>query len=426
MPGIVLIGTQWGDEGKGKITDILADDMDMVVRYQGGNNAGHTIVEGDYQLKLHLVPSGILYPQVTPIIAAGVVIDPKVLLEEINSLEEKGINTSKLVISGNAHLIMPYHRAIDAATELKLGKSKIGTTKKGIGPAYADKAARIGIRVQDLLDEKIFVEKLRQALKLKNELLKKIYNLPEFKLEEVADEYLSYAARLKNHIDDTSKIVNQALDLKKRVLFEGAQGTLLDINHGTYPFVTSSSPVAGGACAGTGVGPLKINHVVGVVKAYVTRVGSGPFPTEETGDIGKIMRQRGVEYGTTTGRSRRCGWLDIPILRYAIRINGINRLVMTKLDVLSTFKKVKICTGYLYNGKLINEYPYHQTIFHNCQPVYQEMPGWERDITNSRSLDELPAAAQNYINKISQLVGVNFDIISVGPERGQTISLKRI
>ncbi len=426
MPGIVLIGTQWGDEGKGKITDILADDMDMVVRYQGGNNAGHTIVEGDYQLKLHLVPSGILYPQVTPIIAAGVVIDPKVLLEEINSLEEKGINTSKLVISGNAHLIMPYHRAIDAATELKLGKSKIGTTKKGIGPAYADKAARIGIRVQDLLDEKIFVEKLRQALKLKNELLKKIYNLPEFKLEEVADEYLGYAARLKNHIDDTSKIVNQALDLKKRVLFEGAQGTLLDINHGTYPFVTSSSPVAGGACAGAGVGPLKINHVVGVVKAYVTRVGSGPFPTEETGDIGKIMRQRGVEYGTTTGRSRRCGWLDIPILRYAIRINGINRLVMTKLDVLSSFKKVKICTGYLYNGKLINEYPYHQTIFHNCQPVYQEMPGWERDITNSRSLDELPVAAQNYINKISQLVGVNFDIISVGPERGQTISLKRI
>lgn len=426
MPGIILIGTQWGDEGKGKITDILADDMDMVVRYQGGNNAGHTVVNGDMELKLHLIPSGIFYERVVPVIAAGVVVDPRVILEEIDGLEAKKISTAKLAISGSAHVIMPYHRILDAATELNLGKAMIGTTKKGVGPAYTDKCARLGIRMQDLLYLKIFREKLAQVLAIKNEMMVKLYDLPPLSFDDIVDEYTAYAERLRPYVAETSLIINSALDEGKRVLFEGAQGTLLDLDHGTYPFVTSSSPVAGGACAGSGVGPLRINKVIGIVKAYVTRVGAGPFPTEQDNEAGEAMRQAGVEFGTTTGRSRRCGWLDIPILKYAIKVNGLTSMVMTKLDVLSQFDKIRLCIGYRYEGKIYDYFPPHQTIFHKCEPIYEELPGWQEDITAVRSLNNLPEAAAGYISRVSELAGVPFEIISVGPKRKETISLARI
>lgn len=426
MPGLVLVGTQWGDEGKGKITDILADDMDMVVRYQGGNNAGHTVVNGEQELKLHLIPSGILYEHVVPVIAAGVVVDPGVLLEEIDGLEAKGISTAKLVVSGSSHVIMPYHRILDEATELRLGKAKIGTTKKGVGPAYTDKYARVGIRVQDMLDLKIFRAKLEQVLTIKNELLTKVYNLSPLNFNDLVEEHAAYAERLRPYIADTSRVINDALGAGKRVLFESAQGTLLDIDHGTYPFVTSSSPVAGGACTGAGVGPLKINKVIGIVKAYVTRVGAGPFPTEQDNEIGEAMRQAGAEYGTTTGRSRRCGWLDMPILRYAIKINGLTSLVMTKLDVLSQFDQIKICVGYHYEGKVYDYFPPHQTIFHKCEPIYEDLTGWREDISAVREFDRLPLAAKDYLSRISDFAGIPFEIISVGPKRKETISLGRI
>jgi len=426
LPGIVLVGTQWGDEGKGKITDILAEDMDIVVRYQGGNNAGHTIVNGEQELKLHLIPSGIFYEHLIPIIADGVVVDPKVLLDEIDSLEKEGISTEKLLVSSSAHLIMPYHRLLDAADEHKLGKAKIGTTKKGVGPAYADKISRVGVRMQDILNLNIFKQKLRDVLKGKNELLTKIYGLPPLDFNEIVEEYSTYALRLQPYITDTPLLINQALDAGKRVLFEGAQGTLLDIDHGTYPFVTSSSPVAGGACTGAGVGPVRINEAIGIVKAYVTRVGSGPFPTEQENKIGEEMREVGVEYGTTTGRSRRCGWLDIPILKYAVAINGLTGLVMTKLDVLSNFAEIKLCTGYSYGKKTYSYFPPDQNIVHKCQPIYETLPGWQSDISAARTMDELPQAARDYIARISELSGLPFNIISVGPKRRETICLKRI
>lgn len=426
MPGIILIGSQWGDEGKGKITDILADDMQMVVRYQGGNNAGHTIIEEEHELKLHLIPSGILYPHIVPIIGAGVVVDPKVLIEEIDALQEKGVSTKKLLVSGNAHIIMPYHRLLDAQTELKLGSAKIGTTHKGVGPCYTDKAARLGIRMQDLLDMKIFRKKLGAALQIKNELLTKIYDLPPLDLEELIAEHAVYAARLRNYVTDTSLVVNKALDGGKRVLFEGAQGTLLDLDHGTYPFVTSSSPVAGGALVGVGVGPLKIDKVIGIVKAYITRVGEGPFPTEQENEIGEAMRKEGAEFGTTTGRPRRCGWLDIPILKYAVQINSLSSLVLTKLDVLSHFETIKVCTGYDYLGEHYDIFPPHQTILHKCTPVYQELPGWKSDISQARVIEDLPKEARDYVRFIEKMAGVPAEIISVGPARKQTISPGRI
>ncbi len=421
MPGTILIGTQWGDEGKGKITDILSDDMDIVVRYQGGNNAGHTVVKGDTELKLHLIPSGVLYAHIIPIIGDGVVIDPKVLIDEIEGLQVKRIHVEKLIISGNAHLIMPYHRLLDQAAETHLGKAKIGTTRRGIGPAYTDKAARVGIRVQDLLDMKIFREKLAQVLLSKNELLEKIYELPPMDLDEIVREYEGYADRLRGLIKDTSLFINQMLDSGKKVIFEGAQGTLLDLDHGTYPFVTSSSPIAGGACAGAGVGPLKIDRVTGIVKAYVTRVGSGPFPTELDDEVGRHMLDVGGEFGTTTGRQRRCGWFDGLILRYATRINGLSDMVLTKLDVLTGISPLKICVGYDYKGKIYREFPPHQTIFHKCQPVYEEHEGWTEDITGVINVADLPKAAKSYIDRIEELAGVKFSIISVGPKRSQTI-----
>ena len=421
MPATILIGTQWGDEGKGKITDILADEMDIVVRYQGGNNAGHTVVNGEQELKLHLIPSGVLYPHTVPVIADGVVVDPKILLEEMDELAARGIDIDKLIISGNAHLIMPYHRLLDQAAETHLGKAKIGTTHKGIGPAYTDKASRIGIRAQDLFDMKIFRAKLGQVLRIKNDLLTKVYELPPLDLDEIVREHEVYADRLRGRIRDTSLYINRALDDGKRVLFEGAQGTLLDLDHGTYPFVTSSSPVAGGACAGAGVGPLRIDKVTGIVKAYVTRVGSGPFPTELEDEVGTHMLEVGVEYGTTTGRKRRCGWFDAVILRYAVRINGLSDIVLTKLDVLTGLSPIKICVGYAFEGKVYDEFPPHQTIFHKCEPVYEEHEGWTEDIHEAETMADLPPAARAYVTRIEKLGGLKFSLISVGPKRDQTI-----
>lgn len=421
MPATVLIGTQWGDEGKGKITDLLADRMDMVVRYQGGNNAGHTITYGNEVLKLHLIPSGILYPHIVPVIGNGVVVNPEVLFYEIDELAKKNISSKKLKISGNAHLIMPYHLIFDEATEHKLGKSQIGTTHRGIGPAYADKASRIGIRVGDLLDIKIFRVKLEQALRQKNPILTKVYDLDSLDTDKIVDDYAGYAERLKEYVDDTSLLINKALDENKNILFEGAQGTLLDLDHGTYPFVTSSSPVAGGAAVGAGIGPLRINKVIGILKAYTTRVGAGPFPTEQQNEIGEILCEAGYEYGTTTGRKRRCGWLDGVLIKYAVRLNGLTGIALTKLDVLSRFEKIKICTGYEYEGKIYNDFPPHQTIFHKCNPVYEELEGWKTDITNIKKYDDLPSQTKNYIDRIQEIAAVPIEIISVGPERNQTV-----
>ncbi len=423
MPGTILIGTQWGDEGKGKICDLLAGDMDMVVRFQGGDNAGHTVEVGNTTLKLHHIPSGIMYPKTICIIGDGMLLNPEVLIGEMTYLESLKISTDNLIISSNAHLIMPYHIILDREGEMRLGSAKIGTTKKGIGPAYADKAKRIGIRVQDLLDEKIFEKKVVTSLEEKNEILTKIYNVEPMEANEILTEYREYTLRLKSHIRNTSLMINEGLERGDNILFEGAQGTLLDLDHGTYPFVTSSSTVAGGACGGAGVGPLKIDHVYGVAKAYVTRVGSGPFPTEDTGDIGDAMRDIGVEYGTTTGRPRRCGWFDAVLLRYAIRLNGLDGLALTKLDVLSQFDTIKICTQYRHGGETYEEFPPHQSIFHKVEPVYEEMPGWKADISGATKLEDLPKACRDYIDRIKELGKVPFKVISVGSERDQTIIL---
>lgn len=421
MAGVVLVGAQWGDEGKGKITDLISDRFDYVVRYQGGNNAGHTVIVGDQKLALHLVPSGIMYPNITPIIGNGCVIDPKVLLEEIDVVEGKGISTEKLLISANAHLIMPYHRDLDGASEKRLGKNEIGTTHRGIGPAYQDKASRLGLRMQDLFDRSIFREKVEAALIEKNAILEKIYDLPTYTVDEIAEEYLAYAERLKPHIAEISPLLNHAIDDGKSVLFEGAQGTLLDIDHGTYPFVTSSNATAGGATTGSGVGPTKIDRVLGIAKAYITRVGSGPFPTELYDADGDTLIEVGHEYGVTTGRQRRAGWYDAVIVRYAVEVNGLTDLILTKLDVLSEFETIKVCVAYEHLGKIYKTVPGHQSAFHHAKPIYEELPGWKTDITGCRTFDELPEKAQEYVKFIEELAGVPVSMIAVGPDREQTI-----
>ena len=421
MPAIVLVGAQWGDEGKGKATDLLGDTVDYVVRYQGGNNAGHTVVIGSEKYALHLLPSGILSPNVVPVIGNGVVIDPAVLLEEIRALDSRGINTSKLVISTNAHLITPYHRTIDKVSERFLGKAKIGTTGRGIGPAYADKISRIGIRVQDLFDRSILEQKLEGALHDKNQVLTKVFNRKNMAVAEILEEYLAYAEILRPYIADTSLLLDKALKAGKTVLLEGSQGTLLDVDHGTYPFVTSSNPTAGGACTGSGIGPKAITRVIGIVKAYTTRVGSGPFPTELLDDDGDKLRTIGHEYGTTTGRNRRCGWYDAPIARYAVRINGLTDFFLTKLDVLTGWEKIPVCVAYDVDGTRHDELPASQTDFHHAKPIYEYLPGWKEDISKARAITDLPKNAQDYVKYLEEISGAPMSAIGVGPGRDETI-----
>jgi adenylosuccinate synthase len=423
MPGIALVGTQWGDEGKGKVTDLLAAETDLVVRYQGGNNAGHTIVVGGERYALHLVPTGILYEHCTPVIGPGVVIDPRVLLEEIEALKGRGIDTGRLVVSGSSHLIMPYHLELDRVTERRLGRNRLGTTKRGIGPAYADKAARIGLRVQDLLDPKIFAAKLEVALKEKNLLLARVYGRLPLAKQEIQDEYLTYGEELKPYIADAVQVVQTALDRGQTVLFEGAQATMLDLDHGTYPFVTSSNPVAGGACAGAGVGPRDIERIIGISKAYCTRVGSGPFPSEADPADAEVLTEVGGEYGTTTGRKRRCGWFDAVVGRYAARLNTLTELVVTKLDVLSRFESIKVCVAYEYEGEKFESFPPHQTIFNKCRPVYEEVAGWSEDVSGARSAEDLPKEARAYLELIESLVGTRVSWASIGPGREQIVAL---
>ncbi len=422
MPATVVVGAQWGDEGKGKVVDLLAERSDVVARYQGGNNAGHTIVAGDETYKLHLVPSGILYPGTLCVIGTGTVVDPAALVKELDALESRGIALDTLRVSGNAHLIMPYHIALDGASEMRLGRFSIGTTRRGIGPCYQDKAARIGIRAQDLLDPKILVAKLRIALETKNELMEVLYKLPRMDAEEIAEGLYPHAERLRPFITDTSLLVDQALREGKRVLMEGAQGTMLDLDHGTYPFVTSSNPIAGAACSGIGIGPGRIDRVLGVSKAYTTRVGEGPFPTEIDDDAGRHMLEQGHEFGTTTGRQRRCGWLDLVALRYAARLSGFTELALTKLDVLSGLPTVRLCVAYrTREGEQLSELPYHQTVFHGCTPVYRDMPGWDDDLTGCRELADLPAAAREYVQAIAEAVEVPITLIGTGQGRHQII-----
>ncbi|MGI8413132.1 MAG: adenylosuccinate synthase [Solirubrobacteraceae bacterium] len=422
MPGIVIIGAQWGDEGKGKVTDLLAERADAVVRFQGGNNAGHTIVRGGQTWKLHLMPSGILHPGKLCVIGNGVVIDPKVLTDELDQLRHRGIDTSALRISANAHLIMPYHMMLDHAGEAKLGKLQIGTTRRGIGPCYADKAARLGIRVQDLLDEKILKKKIVAALEPKRLSLRPFAKDPRLDLQAMTEEYLTYGHRLERYVADTSRLVQQRLDRGELVVFEGAQGTLLDIDHGTYPFVTSSNPVAGAACTGAGVGPKDIDEVWGVTKAYGTRVGSGPFPTELDGPLADEMRESGGEYGTTTGRARRVGWLDLVALRYASRLNSLTALVVTKLDVLSGLDELRVCTRYRGAGDAEFDYfPYHQTVLHHVAGEYLELPGWSEDLSECRSEGDLPGAAREYLQFVSEWIGVPVALVGVGPGRDEVI-----
>jgi len=422
MPGIVIVGAQWGDEGKGKITDLLAEQADAVVRFQGGNNAGHTIVRNGETWKLHLMPSGILYPGKLCVIGNGVVIDPKVLTDELDELRRRGVDTSGLRISANAHMIMPYHLMLDDAGEAKLGKLKIGTTRRGIGPCYADKASRIGIRVQDLLDEKILKQKVVAALEPKRLALRPFARDPRLDLQAITEEYLAYGARLTEHIADTTRLVWDKLDDDATVIFEGAQGALLDIDHGTYPFVTSSNPIAASACIGSGVGPKDIDEVWGITKAYGTRVGAGPFPTELDGDLGEELRQRGGEFGTTTGRSRRVGWLDLVALRYAARINSLTALVVTKLDVLTGLETIKVCTRYRgEDGAEFDHFPYHQSVLHHTVGEYVELPGWSEDIGEARSEDELPQNARDYLAFVEDFIGVPVVMVGVGPGREQTV-----
>jgi adenylosuccinate synthase len=422
MPAVVLIGAQWGDEGKGKATDILGERVQWIVRYQGGNNAGHTVVLPDGQkFALHLIPSGILTPGVKNVIGNGVVVDPGVLLEELAGLEEKGVDTSGLLISSDAHLIMPYHVAIDKVTERYLGKAKIGTTGRGIGPAYQDKLARVGVRVQDLLDEKILRQKVEAALDFKNQVLVKVYNRKALDPDQVVDQVLERGQHFVHRIADTRLLLNQALDRDEIVVLEGSQGTLLDVDHGTYPFVTSSNPTSGGATVGSGVGPTRISTVIGILKAYTTRVGSGPFPTELNDDQGEYLRKQGGEFGVTTGRSRRTGWFDAVIARYASRVNGITDYFLTKLDVLSGLEKVPVCVAYEVDGRRVDEMPMTQTDVHHAVPVYEELPGWFEDISHCRTFDELPANAKAYVEYLESIIGARVSAIGVGPGRDQTI-----
>jgi adenylosuccinate synthase len=426
MPAVVLVGAQWGDEGKGKATDLLGDRVDYVVRYQGGNNAGHTVVIAGEKYALHLVPSGVLTPGVVPVIGNGVVVDPGFLLEELAYLEGRGISTDKLLISANAHLIMPHHRALDRVTERFLGKAQIGTTGRGIGPAYGDKVARMGVRVQDLFDPGILRAKLELTLREKNQLLTKVYNRKGLAVDEVVEEYLEYGVQLRRYVTDTSLVLHNALRDGKLVLLEGGQGTLLDVDHGTYPFVTSSNPTAGGACAGSGIGPTQITRVVGILKAYTTRVGAGPFPTELHDEMGARLQSVGGERGVTTGRPRRCGWFDAVIARYATRVNGLTDFFLTKLDVLSGIERIPVCVGYRVDGQVVDELPLSQTDFHHAEPVYEELAGWSDDISTATSFDDLPKNAQSYVKALEEMSGAPISAIGVGPGREQTLQLRNL
>ncbi|MFI5913817.1 adenylosuccinate synthase [Dactylosporangium sp. NPDC051541] len=422
MPAIVLIGAQWGDEGKGKVTDMIGGGVDYVVRYSGGNNAGHTVVTPDGQkFALHLMPSGALWPNAAIVIGNGVVIDPKVLLIEIDGLAERGVDVSRLMISGDAHLIMPHHRALDRVVERYLGSSRIGTTGRGIGPAYGDKVSRMGIRVQDLLDPGILQKKLEIVLRERNQVLVKVYNRKEIAVDAVVEEYLTYAERMRPYITDTRQVLWKGLEEGRTVLLEGAQATMLDMDHGTYPFVTSSNPTVGGACVGSGIPPTAITQVIGVTKAYTTRVGSGPFPTELFDENGVHLRKIGREYGTTTGRERRTGWYDAVVAKYSTRLNGITDLVVTKLDVLSGLETVPLCVAYEVDGKRTDDMPMTQTEFHHATPVYEELPGWWEDISQARTFEELPVNARRYIERIEELAGTRVSIIGVGPGRDENV-----
>jgi adenylosuccinate synthase len=440
VPATVLVGTQWGDEGKGRFTDLIAKETTMVVRYQGGHNAGHTLVVDGETYAIQLVPSGILYPHVTPVIGNGVVVDPAVLLEEMDALSRRGIDVSKVKVSGNAHLILPFHQEIDRLTERRLGRSKLGTTKRGIGPAYADKSSRVGLRVQDLLDPKIFRQKLEVLAKEKNQVLAKVFNQLPLDADEIADRYLDeYRPRLEGHITDTVGLVHDALEAGQHVLFEGAQATFLDLDHGTYPFVTSSNPVAGGVCTGAGVGPRYIDRVVGVAKAYVTRVGTGPFPTElamsydaiggkeregvdaEELSLGDHIVDVGHEYGTNSGRRRRPGWFDAVMLRHAVRLNSLSELTITKLDVLDALDTVKLCVAYEVDGQRVEKLPYHQTDLHKARPIYAEMPGWKTDLTEVKEVSGLPPEAVAYLDRLEAEVGVPVTLVGTGPGRDQYV-----
>ena len=421
MTATVILGSQWGDEGKGKITDRYSRDADVVVRYQGGNNAGHTIVVEGERFALSLIPSGVLYPQVTPVIGNGTVVDPAVLIREMDELAERGIDPSRVRVSGNAHVIMPYHRKMDAVLERYLGEEQIGTTKRGIGPAYMDKFSRFGIRMQDLFDPKIFRKKLEVVLKDKNKQLQKVYNQLPLDLDDIYEEYLGYAERIEGHITDTSLLVWEAIHSGKNVLFEGAQGTLLDIDHGTYPFVTSSNPTAGGAVTGSGVGPRDIDNVIGVAKAYISRVGTGPFPTELLDETGDRMIEIGGEYGVVTGRRRRCGWLDAVALRYSARVNGLTEIALTKLDILSHFDPIKIAIAYESDGTRYDEFPRQQSVLYHCTPIYEEHEGWNVDISKVASYDDLPLGARAYVERVEELSGVRVSSVGVGPGREATL-----
>ncbi|MBP0001659.1 MAG: adenylosuccinate synthase [Cyanobacteria bacterium SID2] len=421
MANVVVIGAQWGDEGKGKITDLLSRSADVVVRYQGGVNAGHTVVVQDKTFKLHLIPSGILYPNTECIIGSGTVIDPQVLIEELDRLKELNIPTHNLKIAQTAHVTMPYHRTIDQASEERRGTHKIGTTKRGIGPTYADKSERIGIRMLDLMDRDGLYDLLEWTIPYKNDLLERLYGLPPLQIDEVLDRYLQYAERLRPHIVDASLRINDAVRARRNILFEGAQGTLLDLDHGTYPYVTSSNPVAGGACVGAGVGPTIIDRVIGVAKAYTTRVGEGPFPTEMTEGVGEILGQRGAEFGTTTGRARRCGWFDAVIGRYAVRINGMDCLAITKLDVLDTLEKIKVCVAYEIDGVRSTDFPSSARQFARCKPIYETLPGWKTSTEECRQLEDLPQEALDYLKFLAELMEVPIAIVSLGAGRDQTI-----
>jgi adenylosuccinate synthase len=421
MPAIVLVGAQWGDEGKGKATDAMGADVDYVVKFNGGNNAGHTVVVGDERYALHLLPSGILTPGCTPVIGNGAVIDLAVLFEEIDGLTRRGVDCSRLLVSANAHIVAPYNRTMDKVTERFLGKRRIGTTGRGIGPTYADKMNRVGLRIQDLLDENILRQKVAGALDAKNHLLVKVYNRRAIGVDEVVDELLEWVERLRPHIADTGLVLNQALDEGRIVLFEGGQATLLDVDHGTYPFVTSSNATAGGACTGSGVPPNRIDRVIAVVKAYTTRVGEGPFPTELLDADGEWLRKTGAEFGVTTGRPRRCGWYDVPVARYAVRVNGVTDLVMTKLDVLTGRDKVPVCVAYDVDGVRHHEMPMTQTEFHHAKPVYEYLDGWFEDITHVRAFEELPKNAQRYVLALEDLSGCRVSAVGVGPDRAATV-----
>jgi adenylosuccinate synthase len=425
MPALVLIGAQWGDEGKGKATDLLGEAVDYVVRYQGGNNAGHTVVvPSGESYALHLVPSGVLTPGCTPVIGNGVVVDPGVLLAEMDGLTERGVDVSRLLLSADAHLIMPHQRSLDKVTERYLGKARIGTTGRGIGPSYGDKVGRAGIRVQDLLDPGILHQKLESTLREKNQVLTKVYNRRPIDADAVAEEYAVYAERLRPHIADTQLVLDRALREDKVVLLEGSQGTMLDVDHGSYPFVTSSNPTAGGACTGSGIGPTRITRVIGIVKAYTTRVGSGPFPTELHDEMGERLRKVGGEFGVTTGRARRTGWYDAVVARYAARVNGLTDFFLTKLDVLSGLERIPVCTGYRIGDRTYDEMPMTQTEFHKAQPVYTEFEGWSEDITRVTSFDDLPRAAQEYVRALEEMSGAPVSAIGVGPGREQTLQLR--